>query len=125
MSFAQVSCSLQKKESSMSKSRPSQNRINTLTLVLFLLGLAILAFTDQWWPGIMLIIGIPLAIRQFCAGNTRSMAITVIVFGGIFILQIFPVPTRNILPVLLLLAAIYLLLREFTLPNLPPKNRKS
>ena len=46
----------------------SKKKAQALSTAFFLLGLATLIFTDDWWPGIMLVVGLPLALRQFMLG---------------------------------------------------------
>jgi len=91
----------------------SQKRAQTVSTAIFLLGIAVLVFTDDWWPGIMLAVGLPLALRQYLLGRTYDMAITLLVFIGTFITVQFDISWRIFLPVLFSLGAIYILLREF------------
>jgi hypothetical protein len=91
----------------------SKKRAQVVSTSALLFGLAILIFTENWWPGIMLAIGLPLAIRQFLMGRKYDMNITLLVFGGTFVTVAFDIPWKTILPVLFSLGAIYVLLREF------------
>lgn len=92
----------------------SKKRAQALSTVLFLIGLAVLIFTEQWWPGIMLAVGLPLALRQYLLGRTYDMAISLLVFVGTFITVAFDISWRVFLPTLLTLGAIYILIREWT-----------
>lgn len=80
---------------------------------LFLVGLAILSYLNQWWPGIMLVIGIPLALRQFFLGRYYDMGMTLIVFMGVFFVSLYSQAERFFLPVIFIVGAIYLLFREY------------
>lgn len=91
----------------------SRKKAQAISTALFLLGLAILIFTDAWWPGIMLAIGIPLALRQYLLGRTYDMGITLLVFLGTFVTVQFDISWRVFLPILFTLGAIYILFREF------------
>ncbi len=101
----------------MRRSSSPKKRIQTLTTALFLLGLAILFIVDQWWPGIMLVIGVPLALRQYLLGKTYDAGISLFVFIGIFVTGTFDISWKILLPVLFTLAAVYLLIREFVEPS--------
>ncbi len=79
---------------------------------LFLVGIAALVYTDAWWPGIMLVIGVPLALRQYLLGRKYDMMISLLVFVGTFITVQFDISWRIFLPILFTLGAIYVLCRE-------------
>ncbi len=100
----------------------SSNKSKAITGALFLVGLAILAFTGAWWPGIMLVIGIPLALRQFFLAKYYDMGISLIVFIGVFIVSSFSISERYFLPVLFIVGAIYIFFREYFQPTLAPED---
>jgi len=87
---------------------------------LFLVGLAILSFTNTWWPGILLVIGLPLALRQYLRGRIYDMCVSLVIFVGLFVL--YWVGWENVLenvlvlPVLLFLGGMFILFREYTQP---------
>lgn len=91
----------------------SQKRAQVLSTAIFLFGLAVLIFTDAWWPGIMLAVGLSLAMRQYLLGRTYDMAISLLVFVGTFVTIEYDISWRVFLPVLFTLGAIYILVREF------------
>lgn len=91
----------------------SEKKTQAITGALFLVGLAALSYTGAWWPWIMIVIGIPLALRQLLLGRYYDTAITLIVFVGVFIISIFQLSERFLLPVLFLVGAIYLFAREY------------
>ncbi len=95
----------------------SKKRAHTLSTALFLIGLAILFFTDAWWPGIMLVIGLPLALRQYLLGRLYDTFISLLVFAGTFITVQYDISWRIFLPTLFTLGAIYVLFREFVSPE--------
>ena len=103
----------------MSEHHPitSRKKAGALSTALFLIGLATLIFTDAWWPGIMLIVGLPLALRQFLMGRTYDMMVSLLVFVGTFITVQFDISWKIFLPVLFTLGAIYILFREFLGPD--------
>ncbi len=91
----------------------SRRRAKVLSFAVFLIGLAIVSYLNLWWPGIMLAIGIPLAMRQYLLGRHYDMLVSIFVFVGVFITVQFDVSWQIVLPVLFTLGGIYLLFREF------------
>lgn len=88
-------------------------RASSISTALLLIGLAFCVFTGMWWPWVMLVIGAPLAIRQYLVGRYHDMLVTVVVFGGVFITSRFDISWHILLPVLFIVGAIYVLFREF------------
>lgn len=95
----------------------SKKKAQALSTALFLLGLAVVAVTETWWPGIMLAVGLPLALRQYLLGRTYDMCISLLVFLGTFITVEFDITWRVFLPILFTIGAIYVLCREFMAPD--------
>lgn len=95
----------------------SKKKAQALSTVLFLLGLATLIFTQNWWPGIMLIVGLPLALRQYLLGRIYDAMISLLVFVGTFITVQFDISWQIFLPILLTLGALYIFFREFFGPD--------
>ncbi len=100
----------------MAHPKVSQKRAKTLSSALFLIGLAIVSLTNNWWPGMMLVIGIPLALRQYLLGRNYDALLSLVIFTGTFIIAGFDVSWEVILPILFILAALYILIREFCNP---------
>ncbi len=92
----------------------SKKRAQALSCALTLLGLAALIFTGEWWPAIMLVIGLPLALRQYLLGRTYDMIVTLLIFVGTYILIEFDIPWKLFLPAIFTVGAIYILCREFS-----------
>lgn len=107
------------KESPMSDHRPitSKKKAQALSTALFLLALVVPVVTEVWWPAIMLVVGLPLALRQFLLGRNYDMVVTLLVFVGTFVTVQFDISWRVFLPVLFTLGAIYILAREFFGPD--------
>ena len=101
----------------ISRALVSKKKAGLLSTGLFLLGLAVLIFTDLWWPGIMLAVGLPLALRQYLLARTYDMGITLLVFVGTYVTVQFDISWRVFLPVLFTIGAIYILCREFMTPD--------
>lgn len=96
------------------KPMTSRKKAHTISTALVLVGLALLVFTDAWWPGIMLVIGLPLALRQYLLGRSYDMVVTLVVFVGTFVTVEYEISWRVFLPILFSLGAIYILVREFS-----------
>ncbi len=95
----------------------SKKKAQTISTALFLIGLAVLIFTENWWPGILLVIGLPMALRQYLLGRTYDMGITLLVFLGAYVTVQFDISWRILLPILFTLGALYILFREFFGPQ--------
>ena len=91
----------------------SKKRAKAFSFALFLIGLAILSYLQAWWPGIMLVVGIPLSLRQYLLGRHYDMGVSLFVFIGVFITVQFDISWEILLPVLFALGGIYILFREF------------
>ena len=102
----------------------SKKKAQALSTALFLLGLAVLIFTEVWWPGIMLAFGLPLALRQYLLGKKYDMCITLLVFIGSFVTVQFDISWKVFLPILFSIGAIYILAREFLAPDEPTEKEK-
>lgn len=93
--------------------RTSKKRAKSISFALFLIGLAILMFLKTWWPGIMLVVGIPLALRQYLLGRHYDLGVTLFVFVGVFVTVQFDISWEILLPVLFALGGVYILFREY------------
>lgn len=91
----------------------SKKRAKAVSLALFLIGLAAITYVRQWWPGIMLVVGLPLAVRQYLLGRRYDMAVSLFVFVGVFVTVQFNISWEILLPVLFTLGGIYIFFREF------------
>lgn len=90
----------------------SHKKAKRFSFALFLVGVAILSYHGIWWPGIMLAIGIPLAVKQYLVGKRYDVLITLFVFLGVFITVQFNVQWEILLPVLFTIGGIYILFRD-------------
>ena len=91
----------------------SKRRAKAISMALFFVGLAILSYLNAWWPGIMLVIGLPLALRQYMLDRHYDMGISLFVFVGVFITVQFNISWEILLPVLFAIGGIYVLFREY------------
>ena len=90
-----------------------RKRAKIVALIIFLLSLAILTYFKAFWPGIMLAVGLPLAVFQYLQGRLYDMGITLFVFVGAWVTVNFEIQWEIILPVLFAIGGIYIFFREF------------
>ncbi len=102
----------------------SRRRASALSSALFFVGLAVLAICHSWWPNIVLVIGIPLALRQLILGHYYDMVISLIIFIGVFLLALYNLSWDILLPVLFGTAAVFILMREFQLSREHPEDEE-
>ncbi|NGX45247.1 MAG: hypothetical protein K940chlam2_00392 [Chlamydiae bacterium] len=91
----------------------SRRTAKVISLGCFLIALAIVTYLQTWWPAIMLVVGIPLAIRQYLLGRHYDVGVTLFVFLGVFITVQFDISWEILLPVLFTIGGIYIFVREF------------
>jgi hypothetical protein len=96
----------------------ADKKINLLSAVLFLFGLALISFFNYWWPGIILVIAVAGIFRTILVGNFLASFAYLIIFGGIFLLAQFEhirphMEGTWILPAIFVLLGLYILLRCF------------
>ena len=97
----------------MAKPLIAKNKAKALSSALLLVGLAILLFLGTWWPAIMIVIGIPLSLKQFLQGRFHDAAISLFVFVGFFIIAQFNISWRILIPILFIMGAVYILCKEW------------
>lgn len=115
---------LREEKNPMADAITSKKKAYALSTALFLLGLAALIATNAWWPGIMLGVGLPLALRQYLLGRTYDTMITLLVFIGTFVTVQFDISWQVFLPILFSIGALYILAREFLTPEEPTEEEK-
>ena len=108
----------------MAKPVMSKKKAHVLSVVLFLIGLGILTYVKIWWPPIMLVIGLPMALRQYLVGRIYDMVITLIVFLGVYITVQFQIKWDLLLPILFTVGGIYIFFREFFEPKVSTEPEK-
>ena len=100
----------------------SQKKAEAAFLLILVMGAFILYFSGHFWPELAIPMGIALAFKQFLLGKRYEMYVSLIVFFGLYFtwethLYRFSVDLLEFLlsslPVLFLLAAIFLLFREY------------
>lgn len=102
----------------MAKTLASRKKGKLLSLLLFAIGLVVTTFYGVWWPAIMLVVGMPLALYQYLQGRPYDAAVSVFVFGGVFCTVQFDIAWEILIPVLFVVGGIYIFFREFIeVPN--------
>ncbi len=91
----------------------TKKRARILSTALFLIFLAIVSYTELWWPGIMLAIGIPLAMRHALLGRYYDAAVSLFIFVGGFIAVQYSIAWQILLPVIFTVGAIYIFFRDY------------
>jgi predicted membrane protein len=102
----------------------SKKRAKAISLALLLVGLAIISWLKFWWPGIMLVIGLPLALRQYLMGRHYDMAVSLFVFLGVFVTVQFDISWEVLLPVLFTVGGIYVFFREYLENKMAPEDEQ-
>jgi predicted membrane protein len=97
----------------MAKQILSQRKALIFSFILFLLGVAVLTYVRNFWPAIALVLGIPLALKQYLTGKHYDMAMTLFVFIGIFVTVQFDISWHILLPILFTFGGIYVFCKEF------------
>lgn len=105
----------------MAKPLLLRKKAKIVALIIFLLSLIIVTYSGAWWPGIMLAVGIPLAILQYLEGRIFDMLISLFVFVGAFVTVQFNIQWEILLPVLFGLGGIYIFFREWLYSRPPEK----
>lgn len=96
----------------MSKLMVCHKKAKQIAFAVFVVGIVFLSLQGDWWPGIMLVIGIPLALKQFLLGKRYDVAITLFVFLGVFITVELDIEWKVFLPILFTTGGIYILFRD-------------
>lgn len=101
----------------MSKPMPriSYAKATYWSFLLFLITLGVVSFMGAFWPGIILIVGIPLASRQFLVARYRDAIMTGVVFVGSYVTIVYDINWELFLPALFVLGAFYIFFNELTL----------
>lgn len=97
----------------MSIPKTTHKRADAISLGILLIGFGVLSFLQSWFPGIFLVIGIALVVRQYLRGRIYDIFISVLIFGGLFLYFRIGIHWDILLPVLFTIAGIYLIFREY------------
>lgn len=97
----------------MSKPILTEPRTKAIGLAVLLVGIAILSYTNWWWPGIMAVIGISTMVKQLLRKKIYDAFLSLVIFGGITFTAVYGIGDKYIVPVILMIAAIYVLFKAF------------
>ncbi len=102
----------------------SKKRSQVISSAILLVGFAILVFTNAWWPGIMLVLGAALAVKQFLRGRILDMGVSIAAFGGFFVISQFQISWQILVPILLIFAAVYIVCKEWVVSMMDHKTEE-
>lgn len=91
----------------------SPRKASALSNGVFLILIAILVYTNSLWPGILFAIGAFLIVRQYFSGRRVDLIITIVVIAIISLVSITGLSLSTLAPLALVLAGLYLILREY------------
>lgn len=97
----------------MAKPITSRKKAQIFSFILFAIGIVILAVFGDWWPGIMLAFGLPIALREYLLGKRYDALVSLSVFSGVFITVEFNIPWDIILPIIFIIGGIHIFFRDF------------
>lgn len=97
----------------MSKPKMSKRKAHAISIGIFLISLAILILTKAWWPGILLAIWATVASRQYLTGRIYYAIVSTLVLGGLFFFTTSKYNADFYIPVILLVAGIFLIVKEY------------
>ncbi len=91
----------------------SRKKAQIFSFILFILGIVTLAIFQDWWPGIMLAFGFPIALREFLLGKRYDALISLCVFSGAYVTVEFNIPWDILLPMIFIIGGIHIFFRDF------------
>ena len=91
----------------------SKKKADAISNGVFLIALAVLFYTQAWWPGILAAIWITLATRQFLNGRVYDLFISTIILIGLFLFYYLNIDWSILIPVLFVIGGIYIISKEY------------
>lgn len=80
---------------------------------LALICLAVLFWSNFWWPGILLGILVWIGSRQYFTGRYWDLMITAVILISLFLVTLFNIDLSALVPILFILGGIYIVFREY------------
>lgn len=90
----------------------SKRKADAISNGIFLVGLAVLFFTERWWPGILFVLWATLGCRQVLTGRLYDLFVSTILLLGLVVISYFQF-NWIVVPVLLILGGLHLIFREY------------
>jgi len=75
--------------------------------------LGMLIYSGAWWPWILVALWLWVGLRQFLTGRKYDFILTTVIFLGLFITSWFEIKWSILMPILFIIAGIYIILREY------------
>ena len=100
-------------ELSMKQLVLSKKKATMISNGIFFFFLGIMIFTNSWWPGIIVALGVTLTSRQYLSGRYYSAIISAVIFTAVFLFALSRFNFDVLAPVLFILAGIFLIVREY------------
>lgn len=97
----------------MSSPRISRRKADIVSGCAFVAVLFLFGALHLWWPWIILPFGVALTLRQYLRGRPYDVVLTAVIFLALFFNFLFNIRWNFLIPVLLVLAAVYLVYREY------------
>lgn len=94
-------------------SKLSTQKANIFSTGVFLIALGILAYLNWWWPGMLIALWSLFATRQLLTQRVNDFLITSLLLIGIFATYYVRVNWDLLAPLLLIIAGVYIILREY------------
>lgn len=97
----------------MSAPKISRKKADIVSACAFVALFFIFGALRLWWPWMLLAVGGALTLRQYLRGRPYDIFLTAAIFVGLFLNFLFNMRWNVLMPVLLVLGAIYLFYREY------------
>lgn len=94
----------------------SRRKADAISNGIFFILLGILFYTNAWWPGILIAIGVTFALRQFLTGRAIDFFVTLGILAFIIAVSFAGFTFSILMPLLFVLGGIYIIIREFFFP---------
>lgn len=89
-----------------------KRKADTISNGVFLVLLAFLFYTGQWWPGILFALGLTFAVRQYLTGRPLDFFATIVIVGILGVITLADHIFSSFFPLFFLLAGFYLIAKE-------------
>ena len=97
----------------MARSLLSKKSAHIISFLLFAAGIAVLAYFKIWWPALILVLGIPIALKHYLLGEFFDTYLSLFIFFGVFATFQFQIKFDILLPVFFTIGGIYIFFKEF------------